>query len=186
MSRIGNKPIKIPSGVKVAIRDGHVEVEGKKSKLNSPIPAGISFELKGDELIARRDSDEKPYPAYHGLARALAANCIKGVTTGFTRELDLVGIGYKVDAKPKSVTFTLGYSHPIEFPLPDGVTVKVEKQTRSIQNYVATLIISGADKQLVGQVAADIRSLRRPDAYKGKGIRYTSEFVRLKVGKKGA
>ena len=186
MSRIGNKPIKIPAGVKVAVVDGHVEVEGKKSKLSSPIPTGIRFELKGDELIAHRDSEEKPYPAYHGLARALAANCFKGVTTGFTRELDIVGIGFKVDARPKSVTFTLGYSHPIEFPLPEGVTVKVEKQTRSIQNYVSTLIISGADKQLVGQVAADIRSLRKPDAYKGKGIRYTSEVVRLKVGKKGA
>ncbi len=186
MSRVGNKPIKIPAGVKVAIRDGLIEVEGKKSKLTSPIPAGIRFELKGSELLAHRDSDEKPYPAYHGLARALAANCIKGVTEGFKKELDVVGIGYKVDAKPKSVTFTLGYSHPIEFPLPEGVTVKVEKQTRAIQNYVATLTISGADKQLVGQVAADMRSLRKPDAYKGKGIRYTSEFVRLKVGKKGA
>ena len=186
MSRIGKKPIKIPSGVKVAIRDGLVEVEGKKSKLTSPIPPGIRFELKGDELVARRDSDEKPYPAYHGLARALAANCIKGVTEGFSKELDIVGIGYKVDARPKSVTFTLGFSHPVEFPLPDGVTVKVEKQARTIQNYVATLTISGADKQLVGQVAADIRSLRKPDAYKGKGIRYAREFVRLKVGKKGA
>jgi large subunit ribosomal protein L6 len=186
MSRIGNKPIKIPAGVKVAVRAGLIEVEGKKSKLTSPIPPGISFELKGDELIAHRDSDEKPYPAYHGLARALAANCIKGVTAGFAKELDIVGIGFKVDAKPKSVTFTLGYSHPIEFPLPEGITVKVEKQPRSIQNYVATLTISGADKQMVGQVAADIRFLRRPDAYKGKGIRYTSEVVRLKVGKKGA
>jgi large subunit ribosomal protein L6 len=186
MSRIGNKPIKIPAGVKVAIRDGLLEVEGKKSKLTSPIPPGIRFELKEGELIAHRESDEKPFPAYHGLARALAANCVKGVTDGFKKELDLVGIGYKVDARPKSVTLTLGYSHPIEFPLPEGVTVKVEKQTRNIQNYVATLTISGADKQAVGQVAADIRSLRKPDPYKGKGIRYTSEVVRLKVGKKGA
>ncbi len=186
MSRIGKKPIKIPAGVKVAIRDGVVEVEGKKSRLTSPIPPGIRFEVKGDELVAHRESDEKPYPAYHGLARALAANCVKGVTEGFSKELDIVGIGFKVDARPKSVTLTLGYSHPVEFPLPDGVTVKVEKQTRTIQNYVATLIISGADKQLVGQVAADIRSLRKPDAYKGKGVRYAREFVRLKVGKKGA
>jgi large subunit ribosomal protein L6 len=186
MSRIGKKPIKIPAGVKVAIRDGVLEVEGKKSKLTSPIPPGIRFELKGDELTAHRQSDERPYPSLHGLARALAANCIKGVTEGFRKELDLVGIGFKVDAKPKSVTLTLGYSHPIEFPLPEGVTVKVEKQTRNIQNYIATLTISGADKQIVGQVAADIRSLRRPDAYKGKGIRYSSEVVRLKVGKKGA
>ena len=126
----------------------------------------------------------------NGLSRRItgwpALNCVRGVTEGFTKELDIVGIGYKADAKPKSVTLTLGYSHPIEFPVPNGIAVKVEKQQRTIQNYVATLIISGADKQLVGQVAADIRALRRPDTYKGKGIRYTNEFIRLKVGKKGA
>ncbi len=186
MSRVGKKPIKIPSGVKVAVRDGLLEVEGKKEKLSSPIPPGIHFQLKGDELIATRESDERPLPSYHGLARALAANCIRGVTEGFKKELDIVGIGFKADAKQKSVSFSLGYSHPIEFPIPDGITVKVEKQQRTIQNYVATLIISGANKQLVGQVAADIRALRRPDTYKGKGIRYSNEFIRLKVGKKGA
>ncbi len=186
MSRVGKKPIKIPAGVKVAIRDGALEVEGKKAKLTSPIPPGIRFELRGDELVATRESEERPLPSYHGLARALASNCVRGVTEGFTKELDIVGIGYKADAKPKSVTLTLGYSHPIEFPVPNGIAVKVEKQQRTIQNYVATLIISGADKQLVGQVAADIRALRRPDTYKGKGIRYTNEFIRLKVGKKGA
>jgi large subunit ribosomal protein L6 len=186
MSRIGKKPIKVPSGIKVVIGDGRLEIEGKKAKLSAPIPPGIRFALKGDTLTAIRESDEKPYPAYHGLARALAANCIRGVTEGFSKDLDLVGIGYKVDAKPKSVTLTLGYSHPIEFPLPPGISVKVEKQNKVIQNYVSTLIISGPDKQLVGQVAADLRSLRRPDAYKGKGLRYASEVVRLKVGKKGA
>jgi large subunit ribosomal protein L6 len=186
MSRIGKKPIQVPSGVKVIIRDGQIEVEGKKAKLSTPIPPGIRFELNGDTLTAIRPSDEKPYPAYHGLARALAANCVRGVTEGFSKDLDLVGIGYKVDAKPKAVTFSLGYSHPIEFPIPQGIAIKVEKQSRTIQNYVATITISGSDKQLVGQVAADIRSLRRPDAYKGKGLRYASEFVRLKVGKKGA
>ena len=186
MSRIGKKPIKVPAGVKVAIQDGVLEVEGKKAKLTSPIPKGIRFELKGDELLAYRELDEKPYPGYHGLARALAANNIRGVTEGFAKALDIIGIGYKVDARPKSVTFSLGYSHPIEFPLPPGITVKVEKQIRTIQNYVATITISGADKQLVGQVAADIRFLRKPDPYKGKGIRHVAEVVRLKVGKKGA
>jgi large subunit ribosomal protein L6 len=186
MSRIGKKPIKVPAGVKVEIRDRLVAVEGKKAKLSSPIPDGIRFELKGDELIAYRDSDEKPLPGYHGLARALVANNILGVTQGFTKELDLVGIGYKADAKAKSVTMSLGYSHPIEFPIPEGISVKVDKQTKTIQNYVVTLTISGADKQLVGQVAADIRALRPPDSYKGKGIRYVNEVVRLKVGKKGA
>jgi large subunit ribosomal protein L6 len=186
MSRIGKKLIKVPSGVKVTIRDSQLEVEGKSAKLSTLIPPGIRFELNGDILTAIRPSEEKPYPAYHGLARALAANCVRGVTDGFSKDLDLVGIGYKVDAKPKAVTFALGFSHPIEFPIPQGITVKVEKKTKSIQNYVATITISGADKQLVGQVAADIRSLKRPDAYKGKGLRYATEAIRLKVGKKGA
>jgi len=168
------------------IHDSRLEVEGKKAKLSTSIPPGIRFELAGDTLTAFRESDEKPYPAYHGLARALAANCIRGVTDGFSKELDLVGIGYKIDAKPKAVTLTLGYSHPIEFPIPPGISIKVEKQSKSIQNYVATITISGSDKQLVGQFAADVRSLRKPDAYKGKGLRYASEVVRLKVGKKGA
>ena len=186
MSRVGKKPIKVPSGVKVVIGDGRLEIEGKKAKLSTPIPPGIRYELNGDTLTAIRDSDEKPYPAYHGLARALAANSIRGVTEGFSKDLDLVGIGYKVDAKAKSVTLALGYSHPIEFPIPPGISVKVEKQSRTIQNYVSTITISGSDRQMVGQVAADIRSLRKPDAYKGKGLRYASEVVRLKVGKKGA
>jgi large subunit ribosomal protein L6 len=186
MSRIGKKPITVPAGVKVVVGDRELEVEAKKVKLTSPIPRGIRFELQGSQLVAFRDSEEKPYPAYHGLARALAANAIKGVSEGFSRQLDVVGIGFKVDAKPKAVTLSLGYSHPIEFPIPDGISIKVEKQQRTIQNYVATLIITGADRQLVGQVAADIRLLRRPDAYKGKGVRYTGEVVRLKVGKKGA
>jgi large subunit ribosomal protein L6 len=186
MSRIGKKPIKVPSGVKVSIQLDQLEIESKKGKLSTPIPKGIRFELNGDTLTAFRDSDEKPYPAYHGLARAMAANCIRGVTEGFSKDLDLVGIGYKIDARPKAMTLSLGYSHPIEFPIPPGISVKVEKQSKSIQNYVATITISGSDRQMVGQVAADIRSLRRPDAYKGKGLRYANEVVRLKVGKKGA
>jgi large subunit ribosomal protein L6 len=186
MSRIGKKPIKVPSGVKVVIHESQLEIESKKGKLSTTIPPGIRFELNGDTLTAFRGSDEKPYPAYHGLARAMAANCINGLTEGFSKNLDLVGIGYKVDAKPKAVTLSLGYSHPIEFPIPPGISVKVEKQTRGIQNYVATITISGSDKQQVGQFAADLRSTRKPDAYKGKGLRYTSEVVRLKVGKKGA
>jgi len=186
MSRIGNKPIKVPNGIKVTIGNGKLKVEGKSGTLSTAIPPGIRFELNGDILKAVRDSDEKPFPAYHGLARALAANCIQGVSQGFSKDLDLVGIGYKVEAKPKAVTFSLGYSHPIEFPLPQGISVKVDKKNKGIQNYVATITVSGMDKQLVGQVAADIRSLRKPDSYKGKGGRYASEMVRLKVGKKGA
>ena len=186
MSRVGKKPIKIPAGVKINVGESVLEVEGKRGKLSSPIPKGIRFELNGGELIVARESDEAPLPAYHGLARALAANNVQGVTEGFTRQLDIVGIGYKADAKAKYVTFNLGYSHPIEFPLPEGIAVKIEKQTKTIQNYVTTVIVTGANKELVGQVAADIRSLRRPDPYKGKGVRYVNEVVRLKVGKKGA
>jgi large subunit ribosomal protein L6 len=186
MSRIGKKTIKVPSGVKVTIRNSQLDVEGKTAKLSTLILPGIRFELNGDILTAIRPSDEKPYPAYHGLARALAANCVQGVHEGFSKNLDLVGIGYKVEAKPKAVTLALGYSHPIEFPIPAGIAIKVEKQSKSIQNYVATIIISGPDKQMVGQVAADIRSLKKPDAYKGKGLRYAAEVIRLKVGKKGA
>jgi len=186
MSRIGKKPITVPGGVKVTIGERLLEVEGKLGKLTAPIPSGISFEMKDGVLTAIRPSDNKPYPGYHGLARALAANCVQGVTEGFSKNLDLVGIGYKVEAKPNVVSLALGYSHPIEFPIPKGISIKVERQSRAIQNYVATITISGADKQLVGQVAADIRSLKRPDAYKGKGLRYANEAIKLKVGKKGA
>jgi len=186
MSRIGKKPIKVPDGVKVKIGDGRLEAEFKNHKLAAVIPPGIRFEQSGDTLTAIRESDEKPYPGYHGLARSLAANCIQGVCKDFSKSLDLVGIGYKMALKPKAIVFTLGYSHPIEVPIPPGITMKVERQARTIQNYITTIIISGADKQLVGQVAANIRSLKKPDAYKGKGLRYSNEMVRLKVGKKGA
>ena len=186
MSRIGKKPITVPNGVKVTIGDRSLQVEGKLGTLSAPIPSGISFEVKDGVLTASRPSDEKPYPAYHGLARALAANCVRGVSEGFSKDLDLIGIGYKVDAKPNAVTLSLGYSHPIEFPVPKGISIKVERQSRTIQNYVSTITVSGADRQLVGQVAADIRSLKRPDAYKGKGLRYAGEAIKLKVGKKGA
>ena len=186
MSRVGKKPITLPGGVSVSIVGNHLEIEGKAGKLFAPIPPGISFDVSDGVLTASRVSDEKPYPAYHGLARALAANCVKGVSEGFSKDLDLVGIGYKVDARQSSIMFSLGFSHPIEFPIPKGIGVKVERQPRTIQNYVATITISGADRQLVGQVAADIRSLRRPDAYKGKGLRYAKEAIKLKVGKKGA
>ena len=186
MSRVGKKPITVPNGVKVTIGDRSIEVEGKLGKLSAPIPSGISFELKDGVLTAVRPSDNKPYPAYHGLARALAANCVRGVTEGFSKDLDLIGIGYKVDAKPNAIMLALGYSHPIEFPIPKGISIKVERQPRAIQNYVSTITISGADKQLVGQIASDIRSLKRPDAYKGKGLRYANETIKLKAGKKGA
>ena len=175
MSRIGKKPIPLPSGVKVAIGE-QLEVTGPKGKLTVPIPAGITIEQGSGKLEIKRASDD--HAALHGLTRALAANAVQGVSGGFTRELDIVGIGYRADVKGKIATFTLGYSHPIEFLLPDGVDMKIDKQTH--------LVLSGHDRQLLGQVAANIRALRKPDPYKNKGIRYTGEVLRKKVGKTGA
>jgi large subunit ribosomal protein L6 len=175
MSRIGKKPITVPGGVKVTIGD-QLEVAGPKGKLTVPIPAGITIEQSAGKLEIKRAGDE--HAALHGLTRALAANAVQGVSAGFTRELDIVGIGYRADVKGKIATFTLGYSHTIEFLLPDGVDMKIDKQTH--------LVLNGHDRQLLGQVAANIRALRPPDPYKNKGIRYTGEALRKKVGKTGA
>ena len=176
MSRIGKKPIPLPSGVKVAI-GGQLEVTGPKGKLTVPIPKGITIEQGDGKLEVKRADDE--HAALHGLTRALAANAVQGVSTGFTRELDIHGVGYRADIKGKVATFTLGYSHPIEYPLPTGVEVAIDpKQTK--------LTLSGFDRQMLGQVAANIRSLRKPDPYKNKGVRYTGEALRKKVGKTAA
>jgi large subunit ribosomal protein L6 len=175
MSRIGKKPIPLPSGVKVQIGE-HLEVTGPKGKLSVPIPEGITVEQSAGKLEIKRASDD--HAALHGLTRALAANAVQGVSTGFTRELDIVGIGYRADVKGNIAIFTLGYSHPIEFMLPPGVELKIDKQTH--------LVLTGYDRQLLGQVAADMRELRPPDPYKNKGVRYTGEVLRKKVGKTGA
>jgi len=175
MSRVGKKPIPLPRGVKIAVGD-QLQVEGPKGKLTVPIPQGISISQADGTLHIRRDSDE--HAALHGLTRALAANAVQGVSTGFVRELDIVGIGYRADVKGRVAVFTLGYSHPIELLLPDGVDLKIDKQTH--------LVLSSFDRQLLGQVAANIRSLRKPDPYKNKGVRYTGEVLRKKVGKTGA
>jgi len=175
MSRIGKKPIPLPKGVKVRI-GAEVEVEGPKGKLKVPIPPGVRVEQKDSQLEVKRDGNQ--YAALHGLTRALTANAVRGVSSGFVKELDIVGIGYRADVKGRVVTFTLGYSHPIEFVLPAGVQVKVDKLTH--------LVVSGPDRQLVGQVAANMRALRPPDPYKQKGVRYTGERLRKKVGKTGA
>ena len=176
MSRIGRMPIAVPAGVKVQITPAAVEVQGPKGKLNIKLPKGISIEQKGAELLAVRQSDE--HAALHGLARALVANAVKGVTDGFKKDLDIVGVGYRAELKGKFVNFALGYSHPVEFPIPEGIVITVEKQTH--------LTVSGADRGRVGQVSADIRSLRPPDPYKQKGIRITGERLKKKVGKAGA
>ena len=175
MSRVGRKPIPLPKGVTVFIGD-QLQVEGPKGKLAVPIPPGIRVDQANGQVEIKRDGDR--YAALHGLTRALAANAITGTATGWTRELDIVGIGYRAEVKGRIANFSLGYSHAIEVLLPEGVDLKIEKQTH--------LVVSGADRQLVGQVAANIRALRPPDPYKQKGVRYTGEALRKKVGKTGA
>jgi large subunit ribosomal protein L6 len=172
MSRVGKKPIPLPKGVKINI-GSEMLVEGPKGTLHVPIPEGIQVRQADGNLEILRDSDQRA--ALHGLTRALAAAAVQGVSTGFTRELDITGTGYRADVKGKLATFTLGYSHPIEVLLPEGVDLKIDKQTH--------LVLSGYDKQMVGQVAANIRSLRPPDPYKNKGVRYTGEQLRKKAGK---
>ena len=175
MSRVGNKPIPLPKGVKITLGD-EMLVEGPKGKLKVPLPKGIEARQTDGRLEFARDSDQRA--ALHGLTRALAAAAVQGVSTGFIRELDITGVGYRADVKGSIATFTLGYSHPIEVLLPPGVELKIDKQTH--------LVLSGYDKQMIGQVAANIRALRPPDPYKNKGIRYTGEVLRKKVGKTGA
>ena len=179
MSRVGKKLIPMPKGVKVTVGD-QLTVEGPKGKQTVPVPKGITFSEKDGVLTVIRDGDDKV--ALHGLTRALTANAIQGVSTGFTRELAIFGIGYRCEVKGRIATFTLGYSHPIEFYLPDGVDMKVDKPA----NNLTPLVLTGSDKQVVGQVAAKMRALRPPDPYKNKGIRYVGEALRKKVGKTGA
>jgi large subunit ribosomal protein L6 len=176
MSRIGNKPIPLPSGVKIAVAADKIDVQGPKGKMTVAVPRGVSFEQKDGVLNVKRNAEE--YRAVHGLARALVANAVHGVTAGFRKDMDIVGVGYRAELKGKIVNFALGKSHPIEFPIPEGIQIAVEKQTH--------LVVSGADKGQVGQVAADIRSLRPPDPYKQKGIRITGERLKKKAGKAGA
>ena len=176
MSRIGAKPIKLPAGVKVQLSETAVAVQGPNGKMNVPVPRGIHFENKDGVLTATRTSEQER--ALHGLARALVANAVHGVTAGFSKDLEIVGVGYRAEVKGKNVIFTLGYSHPIEFPIPEGIQVSVEKQLR--------VKVSGADKGQVGQVAANMRSLRPPDPYKQKGVRITGQRLKKKAGKAGA
>ena len=178
MSRIGKLPIEIASGVKVSIGADRVEVQGPKGTLSHALPRGITAQIEEQQMMIQRKNDSKRQRALHGLARALLANAVHGVTTGFSRNLEIHGVGYRAQLAGKSLNFNLGYSHPIEFPVPEGITVTVDKNTR--------ISISGCDRQQVGQVAADIRALRPPDVYKLKGIRYENESLRKKAGKTGA
>jgi large subunit ribosomal protein L6 len=176
MSRIGNKPILLPKDVKVQLGPSAVSVQGPKGKLTVGVPHGVKIEQKDGILHAVRQSDE--YRARHGMIRALVANAVHGVSTGFKREMDIVGVGYRAEVKGKAVVFSLGYSHPIEFAIPEGIQIAVEKNTR--------VVVSGADKAQVGQVVADIRGLRPPDPYKQKGIRIVGERLKKKAGKAAA
>ncbi len=176
MSRIGNKIIPLPSGVKIQIKPDAVEVQGPKGKMTVGVPRGITFEQKDGVLVAKRDAEQ--FRALHGLARALVANAVTGVTTGFKKDLDIVGVGYRAEVKGKNVVLALGYSHPIEFPIPEGIQIAVEKMTH--------MTVTGADKNQVGQVAANLRRLRPPDPYKQKGVRITGERLKKKAVKAGA
>jgi large subunit ribosomal protein L6 len=185
MSRVGKKPITIPSGVTVSITESELEVKGPKGTLKTPVPEGVEFKQEEGTLSATRAGDN--LAALHGLARALANNAIVGVTEGFSKDLDVVGVGYKVDIQGKKIVFALGYSHPVEYVLPEGIDAKSERMPSktSINQYQTTVTLSGIDKQKLGQVAAELNRLRKPDAYKGKGIRYADKYYRLKPGKTG-
>ena len=176
MSRIGKKPITIPKGVTAKVVDGAVELQGPKGKLRQAVPPGIDFELADGHLHAKTSGPE--LGAFHGLARSLVANAVTGVTGGFKRELDIVGVGYRAELKGKQVVFALGYSHAVVFDVPNGIDIAIDKQTH--------ITVTGVDRQLVGQVAANIRRLRKPDPYKQKGVRYTGEVLKKKAGKTGA
>ncbi len=178
MSRVGKKPISIPKGVKVAVIEDRVEAEGPKGKLSTVVPRGIRIEEKDGELHAVPERQVRELKPFWGLARSLVANAVQGVSEGFSKQLDIVGIGYRAQLEGDKVIFALGYSQPIEFSIPSGVKIEIEKQTR--------ITVSGVDKQLVGQTAAKIRTLRKPDPYKQKGVRYVGEKLKKRAGKTGA
>ena len=178
MSRIGKKPISIPKGVTVKVAGDAVEVQGPKGKLRQAFPAGINFEMADGQLVAKTATADPQLGKFHGLARSLVANAVAGVTDGYKKELDIVGVGYRAELKGKQVIFALGYSHAVVFDIPQGIDVAIDKQTH--------ITVTGVDRQLVGQVAANIRRLRKPDPYKQKGVRYTGEVLKKKAGKTGA
>ena len=178
MSRIGNAPVSLPKGVSAKVTDDVVAVKGPKGELSRSLPRSISIEIDGDELRLIRPDEKKESRALHGLARALVNNMVVGVTAGFSKGLEIQGVGYRAEVKGKKLNLSLGFSHPVVVDIPEGLSVSAQGTTN--------LTIEGIDKQLVGQFAADIRSLRPPEPYKGKGVRYAGEHVRRKAGKAGA
>ncbi|HXI02922.1 MAG TPA: 50S ribosomal protein L6 [Candidatus Saccharimonadales bacterium] len=179
MSRIGKMPVVLPKGVSLKVSPASVEVKGPKGVLTSPLPPGISCSVEEGRALIRRRAETKRERAFHGLARALLANAVKGVSEGFSRQLELQGIGYKAQVQGKKLELALGFSHPVVYPIPEGIAIAVDAKAGRIS-------ISGNDKQQVGQVAAEIRGLKPPEPYKGKGIRYAGEQIKKKVGKTGA
>jgi large subunit ribosomal protein L6 len=178
MSRIGKKPIPIPKGVTIKVDGALVDVKGPKGQLRQPLPPGVIAAIEDGQLVTRRERDEKALGKFHGLARSLVNNAVVGVTDGWKRELDIVGVGYRAEVKGKQVVLALGYSHPVIFEVPTGIEIAIEKQTH--------ITVTGVDRQLVGQVAANLRRLRKPDPYQQKGVRYTGEVLKKKAGKTGA
>lgn len=177
MSRVGKAPIEVPEKVRIEVLEGRVHVKGPKGEVSTVLPDDIETSVEDGKMLFRRTKDTPRVRALHGLTRALVANAVEGVTAGFQRELEIVGIGYRGAVQGRTATFTLGFSHPAVFAIPEGIEIEVQDNTK--------VIVRGVDKQKVGQVAADIRALRPPDSYKGKGIRYKGETLRIKVGKSG-
>lgn len=175
MSRVGKKPVTIPKGVTITFKEGILKVKGAKGELAEAVHPNIAVEMKDGEVVFSRKDDDKFNRSLHGLSRALLQNMVNGVTTGYKKTLDIVGVGYRAEMKGKNLFLTVGYSHPIYFLPPDGITIQTPTQTQ--------IIVEGIDKQLVGQIASKIRSFRAPEPYKGKGIKYDSEFIRRKAGK---
>jgi large subunit ribosomal protein L6 len=175
MSRIGKQPVAIPTGVDVKILADSITVKGPKGSLSQHLVGLVDVKVENNEVICVRQNDSKPARANHGLIRSLISNMVDGVTQGFSKKLEVNGVGYRADVKGKNLVMNLGYSHPIEYSIPEGITIEVDKQNN--------ITVSGCDKQQVGQVAAKIRSYREPDHYKGKGVRYSGEYVRIKAGK---
>jgi large subunit ribosomal protein L6 len=177
MSRVGKLPIVVPPGVRINLQGPVIQVEGPRGKMQHVVPDGLQLDIADKSITVTRLSEQNKIRALHGLTRSLIANMVSGVTQGFKKELEIVGVGYRADMSKNVLNLTLGYSHPINFPLPEGITGRVEKQV---------ITIEGIDKGLVGQTAAKIKRLRKPDVYKGKGIRYLGEVIKTKVGKSGA
>jgi len=188
MSRIGRKPVAVPSGVNVKISDGAIAIKGPKGELKRPLPEGVAAKLEGGQVIINRVSDERGPRSVHGLTRALVANMIKGVTEGYTRQLEINGVGYRAEVTGSKVNLVVGLSHPVEFTMPAGIAAKAEKAKSTVNpgQDAVLLTVSGIDKEIVGQLVSRMRNVRPPEPYKGKGIKYLEEKIRRKVGKTGA